>query len=143
MALSQFDLGRLLRCQAMDEEGFSCVRPPLHDGGHRWDRCEKPDLQGHRCMLPLGHPGLHEAPWYDRASTPGARHTVNYDGTERDTGALADTATRIAARYGWADRSRTFTPGLRWRLALLRPWFARATVNGRLTVVFELRPTGS
>lgn len=143
MVLSQFELGRMMRCQATDEEGFSCLLSPSHEGEHRWDRCGKPDPDGHRCMLPLKHPGRHEGPWYDGASTPGSRHTINYGGTARATGKLADRAALIAARYGWVERSRSFTPGLPWRTAILRPVFGKFTARGRLTLVFECRPSES
>ena len=140
MAFAQFDLARMMHCVASDEEGFSCVRAPSHDGGHHWDRCVELDGDGHRCALPIKHPGRHEPPWYDRTSAPGASHSVIYGGTEQQTDALADRMARIAARYGWATRSRTFTPGLPWRIGFLRPVSSNFSVNGRLTLTFERRP---
>jgi hypothetical protein len=139
MAFSQFDLSTLLRCPAVDEEGYRCARRPSHDGPHRWDRCEEVDREGHRCWLPLNHPGDHELPWYDRPATPGDVHTIRYGGTEREVGAIADAATRVAGRYGWALRSRSFTPAPAWRTALPRLLGAVAP-SGRMTVVFEYRP---
>lgn len=143
MGFLQFDLAGMMHCRAIDEEGFSCLRAPSHDGEHRWDRCGHTDPAGHHCALRVKHSGRHETPWYDSPSTPDASHTINYGGTERETGALADRATRIGSSYGWVERSRAFTPGLPWRLAALRPLSARFTLNGRLTVVFERKPTES
>jgi hypothetical protein len=139
MALAQFDLARILHCVAIDDEGFSCARAPGHDGDHHWDHCAEADRDGHRCGLQLRHPGRHEPPWYDRTSAPGASHAVVYGGTERQTEALADRMTLIAARYGWEARSRAFTPGLAWRIGFLRPVSANFRVNGRLTLEFERR----
>ena len=144
MTLSQFDLGKLLRCSATDEEGFSCVHPPSHDGEHHWDRCGTTDVEGHRCMLPPRHPGGHELLWYDHAAVPGQTHMLRYGGSPPETEALADTATRIAARHGWVRQSQTFRPGLLWRWPPLSDRLSGiAKLNGRLTVVFEFRPAES
>ena len=143
MAFPQFDLATMMRCPDTDAEGFGCQLHPRHDGEHKWARCDYVDAEGHRCALLPRHPGLHCQPWYDRQATAGETHTIGYAGTERATLRLAETAAAIAARYGWVVCSRTFTPGLTWRLALLRPLFAGLTPNGRLTVVFERRPTGA
>ena len=140
MALNQFDLVRMMRCPAIDDEGFSCLRSPTHDGDHRWDRCGDLDGDGHRCALRLKHSGRHEPPWYDRTTTPGTIHVVRYGGTERETDALATRLVRIVARYGWDARSRAFKPGLPWRIGFLRPVSSNFSVNGRLTLEFESRP---
>ena len=129
----------MLRCSATNEEGFACLRSPSHEGGHHWDRCETTDSDGHRCTLRLRHAGNHELPWYDRLAAPGEVHTIHYGGTERETGAIADRAARMAAGYGWVRESQTFRPGLLWRWPPLRGWLTGAT-QGRLTVVFEFRP---
>jgi hypothetical protein len=94
-------------------------------------------------MLSLHHSGSHRNPWYDRTVTPGELHIINYPGTESETSALADLAEPVATRYGWVVQSRSFRPGLPWRLALLRPLFANATPSGQLTVVFERGPSES
>jgi hypothetical protein len=141
MAFSQFDLARMLRCSEADDEGFSCMRRPSHGGEHRSDRCEMRDAGGHRCMLNLRHPGTHRLPWYDRPVAPGETHTIAYGGTEGETGAFADKAAEIAARYGWVRTSRTFRPGLFWRWPPSSGWLSGMTApHGRLTVVFEFRP---
>lgn len=141
MALSQFDLARILRCPATNEEGFSCLHPPSHNGEHRWDRCETSNSEGHRCMLPFRHPGSHELLWYDHPAAQGQTHTLNYGGSLRETEALAATVTRIAARYGWVRQSQTLRPGLFWRWPPLTARLSRAMEpQGRLTVVFEFRP---
>jgi hypothetical protein len=141
MATSQFDLATVLRCSDTDLEGFRCRLRPGHDGPHEWARCDDVDAEGHRCMLPPRHPGRHYQPWYDRHATAGDMYTLRYGGTERETSRLAEKAAAIAARYGWVERSRTFLPGLPWRLALLRPLFAKLTTNGQLAVVFERTST--
>jgi hypothetical protein len=95
-------------------------------------------------MLPFRHPGSHELLWYDHRAAPGQTHTLNYGGSPRETEALADTATRIAARYGWVRQSQTFRPELFWRWPSLTDWLSRIMEpQGRLTVVFELRPPAS
>ena len=143
MAFSQFDLTKMLRCSAMNEEAYTCLRPPSHEGSHRWDRCETKDSGGHRCMLSLSHGGTHQLVWYDRPAAPGETHTINYGGTERDTVALADRAARIAASYGWVRQSYVFRPGLFWRWPTVSGWLSGLTSpHGRLTVLFELRPPG-
>jgi hypothetical protein len=143
MALSNFDLTKLLRCSAMNEEAYTCLRPPSHEGSHRWDRCETTNSDGHRCMLSLSHGGSHQLVWYDRPAAPGEMHTINYGGTERDTVALADRAARIAASYGWVRQSYTFRPGLFWRSPTLAGWLSGLTApHGRLAVLFEFRPPG-
>ena len=143
MAFPQFDLAKMLRCSAMNEEAYTCLRPPSHEGLHRWDRCETKDSDGHRCMLSLSHGGTHQLVWYDRRATPGETHAVNYGGTETDTVTLADKAARIAARYGWVRRSYVFTPGLFWRWPTVSGWLSGLTApHGRLTVLFEFRPPG-
>jgi hypothetical protein len=92
-------------------------------------------------MLSLRHSGSHQLLWYDRRETPGQTHTLSYVGSRPETEALADTATRIAARYGWVRRSQTFRPGLFWRWPPLTAGLSRAMrPRGRLTVVFEFRP---
>jgi hypothetical protein len=143
MALSQFELRRVIRCPAVDEEGFSCLLAPSHEGVHKWNRCETTDREGHRCMFSLKHSGSHEPPWYDRAATSSKVHVINYSGTEGEMSALADLAEPVAARYGWVAQSRSFRSGLPWRLALLRPLASKFTTNGRLTVVFERVATES
>jgi hypothetical protein len=139
MAFTPFDLADLVRCTATNEEGFRCIRAPSHDGPHRWDRCEARDAGGHRCMLPPGHPGDHEPPWYDRDTAPGELHRITYAGAENEVAVLADKAARIAARYGWTARSRTFTASLIWRLGPIRRLAPGASPSGRLTVVYEFR----
>jgi hypothetical protein len=92
-------------------------------------------------MLTLRHPGSHELLWYDREAAPGQTHMLDYGGSPRQTEALADTATRIAARYGWVRRSQTFRPALFWRWPPLTAWLSRAMEpQGSLTVVFEFQP---
>jgi hypothetical protein len=141
MAFTQFDLADFVRCTATDDEGYRCILRPSHDGPHRWDRCQARDAGGHRCMLPPGHPGDHEPPWYDRDATPGELHRITYGGAQNEVTVLAHKAERIAARYGWTARSRTFTTSFLWRLAPIR-WLAPgASPSGRLTVVYEFRPT--
>ena len=141
MAFTQFDVARMLRCPATDDEGFSCQRPPSHESEHRWDRCEIRTSDGHRCMLNLKHPGTHRLPWYDRQVAPGETHTIKYSGTEREIGPLAEKAARIAARYGWVRTSSTFRPGLFWRWRPASGLLSGITApHGRLTVVFEFRP---
>jgi hypothetical protein len=140
MAFSQFDLSNMVRCQATDEEGYRCIRRPSHDDEHRWNRCETKDAEGHRCALPLRHPGDHYPPWYDRETKPGETHTINYSGTERQAGAIAEKATQVASGYGWIVRSRTFTPEAAWQSALFR-WLGGGDVpKGRLQVIFEYQP---
>jgi hypothetical protein len=93
-------------------------------------------------MLSFRHPGSHELLWYERRAAPAQTHTLNYGGSPRETEALADTAIRIAARYGWVRRSQTFRPGLFWRWPPLSDRLSRVTEpQGRLTVMLEFRPT--
>jgi hypothetical protein len=141
MAFSQFDLAKVLRCSATDDEGFSCLRAPSHDGAHRWNRCETTDSDGHRCMLGLRHGGAHAMPWYDSPAVPGQMRTLRYEGSSRQTEAFSEVATRIAEAHGWQRTSQTFRPGLLWRSQRLASWTSSmATPRGRLTVIFEYRP---
>ena len=141
MAFSQFDLSKVVRCSATNDEGYSCRLSPSHGGEHRWDRCEAGGADGHRCMLPIRHAGDHQLSWYDRPAAPGQTHTLHYGGSQRQTETLADRATRIAERYGWVRLSQAFRPGLLWRVRPVSGWLSGiAEPQGGLTVVFEYTP---
>jgi hypothetical protein len=141
MAPSQFTLASMFRCQALDEEGFSCVLRPSHASRHRWNRCDSKDPDGHRCTLPFDHTGGHELPWYDSPAGPGQTHTIRYSGSAPDTEALVDATTRMTSRYGWVRRSQAFRLGFLWRSHPVDDWLSRiAEPQGRRTVVFEYRP---
>lgn len=141
MALRQFDLVDRLRCPATDDEGFRCLRPPSHEGGHVWGRCQGLDAEGHRCVLPPSHPGDHWLVWFDRPTVPGETHTVRYAGTRSSTEARADVEKRVFSAHGWLPVSRGFRPGLPWRWSPLSNWLAGvAAPRGQLTVVYEFQP---
>ena len=141
-ALPQFDLGGMLRCAALDDEGYRCVKPPSHEDPHVYARCHNVDLAGHRCGLPPRHPGRHEPPWYDRNVRLGDTHTASYEGTETSANAIASRGADLFARYGWVEKSRVFKPGLIWRSPLAGPLAALLVTrpHGVVKVVFEFRP---
>jgi hypothetical protein len=92
-------------------------------------------------MLAIRHVGDHRLPWYDRPVAPGQTHTLHYGGSQRQTEALADRATRIAERYGWVRRSQSFRLGILWRVRPISGWLSGiAEPEGRLTVAFEHEP---
>jgi hypothetical protein len=141
MALSQFDLAKMLRCPATDEAGYSCLLGPSHDGGHQWNRCQTIDAEGHHCMRQFRHSGAHEMPWYDSPAVPGRTQTLKYSGTMQQAEALSDAATRLVTAYGWVRVSQSFRLGLFWRSPAVATWLSFiGKPQGRLTVIFEYRP---
>jgi hypothetical protein len=137
----QFDLTKMLRCSATNEEGFRCLRPPSHEGPHVWARCPALDPDGHQCMLPPRHAGEHYLAWFDRPTAPGETHTAHYGGRRSSAEAQADADGHVFSAHGWRAISREFTPGLPWRWAPLSRWFVSlAAPRGRLLVVYEFQP---
>lgn len=140
MTLEQFDFPHLLRCAAVSDEGYNCVRFPRHPGDHVWGRCEMVDAEGHRCGLPPRHPNDHWFPWYDRPTKPGETHKVHYRGTRERVEARARSAERIFTAHGWTTASRDYEPALLWRwkpLASLLAEVAEPQID--LIVVYEFQ----
>jgi hypothetical protein len=144
MTLTRFEISDLMRCPAVDTEGFRCSRAPSHDGPHRWGRCQQEDPDGHRCILPPGHPGDHALAWFDRPTVAGTTHEVRYGGTEKAASARADADARVYIAHNWVPASRSFRAGLPWRWPRVAAALAGVTEpRGELTVAYEYRPFGA
>jgi len=135
----QFDLSAIVRCKAVDTEGFQCLLRPNHDGPHRWARCDYED-GGHRCFLPPRHPGRHEFAWFDRPTVPGAHHTVHYSGTEEQCRRRFLRDEQVFEAKGWRLVSAEFRASMVWRSPWLRPVVSSIVgpaQRGSLEVVYE------
>jgi len=142
MTRSQFDLTGWLNCPETDDEGFRCTLAPSHRGDHVWLRCDWTDTAGARCMLPPRHPGGHHVFWYEEMAQPGDRYTIHYGGTQFMTERLAEKATKLFGRHGWAETAREFRVAPAWRVAPLAAFFSLfGEPQGTLTIAYEYRPS--
>ncbi len=138
--MQQFDLSNLVRCPAVDEEGFRCRLSPSHESAHEWQRCEWMEPDGTRCLMPPRHPGSHQFFWYDQHASLGDRRTIRYSGNRVEVKSLADRGERLAARRGWIELERRYEPGLVWRIPVVGAILgALAIPAGSMVVDYRFR----